>query len=131
MDRTHIFHLAIPCRALDETAAFYEKLGAREARRMDDRVTFDFFGDQIVCHLAPDRIDPDPQMYPRHFGLTFRKREDYEACLARARAQKLPFFREPFVRFEGRRDEHAAFFLRDPSNNVLEFKHYNDPAMMF
>ena len=36
-----------------ETVDFYvTKLGCKLARRYDDRVTFDFFGDQLVCHLS-------------------------------------------------------------------------------
>ncbi len=128
----NVFHLAIPIRDIDETAKFYvEGLGCREARRYDDRVTLDFFGDQVVCHLAPDEIDPDPKMYPRHFGVTFRTREDFDEVHARAKSRGLPFFAEQFVRFDGQREAHRTFMLRDPSNNLLEFKHYDDPTMMY
>jgi len=131
-DSGDVFHLAIPCADLEQTRRYYgEMLGCRVAREYDDRVTVDFFGDQVVCHLAPDAIDPDPKMYPRHFGVTFRRREDYERLLERARARGLRFFREPAVRFEGRREEHLTFFLVDPANNLLEFKHYHDPEMMY
>jgi extradiol dioxygenase family protein len=41
------------------------------------------------------------------------------------------FHTEPFRRFPGLQEEHATFFLRDPSNNLIEFKHYRDPAMMY
>ena len=48
-----VFHLAIPAYDLDETVEFYvTKMGCKLARRYDDRVTFDFFGDQLVCHLS-------------------------------------------------------------------------------
>ena len=54
------FHLAIPARDLDDAEAFYVKLlGCKLARRYADRITLDFFGDQLVCHLS-DRIDEDP-----------------------------------------------------------------------
>lgn len=127
-----VFHLAIPCRDLAEAHAFYvDKLGCRLGRRYEDRITLDFFGDQLVCHLAPEDVDPEPRMYPRHFGVTFRRAEAFEAIVDRARAGGLPFFELPFVRFEGDRAEHRTFFLKDPSNNLLEFKHYRDPAMMY
>jgi len=52
-DSNNAFHLAIPCKDLDETVVFYEnKLGCELRRRYDDRVTFFFFGDQLVCHLS-------------------------------------------------------------------------------
>ncbi len=130
--RPSIFHLAIPCRDLDEARAFYvDKLGCGLARRYADRITLDFFGDQLVCHLAPEAIDPEPRMYPRHFGVTFLDEARFIEVVARARAAGVPFFEEPFVRFEGERAEHRTCFLRDPSNNLIEFKHYADPAMMY
>ncbi|WP_243357431.1 VOC family protein [Bacillus litorisediminis] len=126
-----VFHLAIPCKDLDETAAFYAKLGCQLARRYDDRVTFNFFGDQIVCHLSPDEIDEEPKMYPRHFGITFLEKKEYDNTLEYAIRHNLPFFNEPMVRFEGRREEHLTFFLIDPSNNLLEFKYYHDESMVY
>lgn len=125
------FHLAIPTHDLDAARAFYTALGCRVARRYADRITLDFFGDQVVCHLDPEACESDPKMYPRHFGITFRAAADYDALLAHARDAGLPFFAEPFTRFRGRREAHSSFMLRDPSNNLLEFKHYPDPEMMY
>ncbi|MDL4843014.1 VOC family protein [Aquibacillus rhizosphaerae] len=126
-----VFHLAIPCKELDETVDFYEKLGCKLARRYDDRVTFDFFGDQVVCHLSPTNIDDKPKMYPRHFGVTFLEKKEYNQALADATAKELSFFKEPMVRFEGKQEEHMTFFLIDPANNLLEFKYYHDSSMVY
>lgn len=128
-----VCHIAIPCRDLDEAYDFYvTKLGCKLARRYADRITLDFFGDQLVCHLSTDdKIDPHPTMYPRHFGVTFHDRADFDRLLALAEARGLPFFQEPMVRFEGRPEAHLTFFLIDPANNLLEFKHYFDPRMMY
>jgi hypothetical protein len=126
-----VFHLAVPAADLDAAQEFYVAgLGCKLARRYADRITLDFFGDQVVCHLS-DRIDPAPEIYPRHFGVTFRHREDWERLLRLARTRELRFFAEPFHRFEGRAEEHASFVLIDPSNNLLEFKYYDDPRMMY
>ena len=125
------FHLAIPAADLDEAYAFYVTgLGCKLARRYADRITLDFFGDQVVCHLS-DRIDAAPELYPRHFGVTFRLQEDWERLLRLARNRKLEFFAEPFRRFEGLAEEHETFVLADPSHNLLEFKYYDDPRMMY
>ncbi|MCP3764109.1 VOC family protein [Domibacillus sp. A3M-37] len=126
-----VFHLAIPCKNLDETANFYEKLGCKLARRYSDRVTFDFFGDQVVCHLSPESVDTSPKIYPRHFGMTFVNRKEFDELLQFAVKQDLPFFQRPMVRFEGKQEEHITFFLRDPSNNLLEFKWYQDESMIY
>ena len=56
------FHLAIPTHDLDAAYRFYvEGLGCKLARRYADRITLDFFGDQVVCHLSEDWVrDPGP-----------------------------------------------------------------------
>ncbi|MDZ5473954.1 VOC family protein [Bacillus sp. 31A1R] len=126
-----VFHLAIPCKELEETKDFYEKLGCKLARQYDDRVTFNFFGDQVVCHLNPEGIDLEPKMYPRHYGVTFTNRSEFDQLLQYATENNLPFFKKPMVRFEGKREEHVTFFLIDPSNNLLEFKYYHDVEMVY
>ena len=130
-DMHNVFHLAIPSANLDAACTFYVTgLGCKLARRYEDRITLDFFGDQVVCHLSND-IDIHPKMYPRHFGVTFHKRCEYDDVLHLAQRRELPFFHEPETRFEGRVEEHLTFMLLDPSNNILEFKHYHDPRMMY
>lgn len=126
-----VFHLAIPARDLDEAQEFYVTgLGCHLARRYHDRITLDFFGDQVVCHLS-DQVVEEPAMYPRHFGVTFEDRADFDAVLLCARSRGVPFFRECESRFEGMVEEHLTFVLRDPSGNLIEFKHYHDRRMMY
>lgn len=128
----NVFHLAIPSADLDASFDFFvTKLGCKLARRYDDRITLDFFGDQIVCHLCPDKIDDVVEMYPRHFGVTFETKQEFERLYNLAKQRELKFFKERFQRFKGMVEEHEAFFLIDPSNNLLEFKYYNDPRMMY
>ena len=131
-DTANAFHLAIPARDLDEMQEFYVGgLGCHLARRYDDRITLDFFGDQVVCHLTDrwDRVATD--LYPRHFGITFRDRREFDDVLFLAETRELPFFAACEPRFKDRVEEHLTFVLRDPSNNLIEFKHYRDPRMMY
>jgi len=131
-DQNNVFHLAIPCNSLDEAFDFYvTKLGCKLARRYDDRITLDFFGDQVVCHLNPEKTDKIPQMYPRHFGITFKNKIEFDNLLKLARMRNIEFFEPLFVRFEGAIEKHWTFCLKDPSNNLLEFKYYQDPHMMY
>jgi hypothetical protein len=125
------FHLAIPALNLDETFEFYVTgLGCKLARRYPDRITLDFFGDQVVCHLSETAGEQDG-LYPRHFGVTFREKADWDRLCQLAEVRGLPFFAKPFQRFEGMVEEHFTFVLQDPSHNLLEFKHYADPRMMY
>lgn len=128
-DAGDVFHLAIPVDDLDAAERFYLALGCHLARRYDDRITFDFFGDQLVCHLS-DRIDDDPHLYPRHFGVTFRRREDFDNLVFLVETRDIPVFQSAQPRFKDMVEEHTTVVLRDPSNNLIEFKHYRDPRMM-
>jgi extradiol dioxygenase family protein len=130
---TDVFHLAIPVHDLDEAQHFYVTLlGCKLARRYDDRITVDFFGDQLVCHLTEDMPTGRPaSLYPRHFGVTFRAEADFEALHHCAVTRKIPFYQEASTRFEGLVEQHSTFVLLDPSGNLLEFKHYRDPRMMY
>jgi extradiol dioxygenase family protein len=125
------FHLAIPARDLDEAEEFYVRgLGCKLARRYADRITLDFFGDQVVCHLC-EQVEAEPRLYPRHFGVTFRDGEDWERLRHLAEVRGLRYFAKPFLRFDGMVEEHQSFVLQDPSNNLLEFKFYADHRMMY
>ena len=131
-----VFHLAIPAYDLDATVAFYvTKLGCKLARRYEDRVTFDFFGDQLVCHLSDGPAEPTPMadvpMYPRHFGVTFREQRDFDALYQLCRQRDVPLFSDVSLRFEGKIEVHQTFVACDPSSNLIEFKHYSDHRMMY
>jgi len=97
-------HIAIPAGDLDAAVAFYvDGLGVKLARRYADRVTFDFFGDQLVCHHSGD-IPSAPVPYPRHFGVSFARREDFDRLLRLVELRKLPVLGGPSVRFAGTAD---------------------------
>lgn len=131
-DSNNVFHLAIPCKDLDEAQDFYVgKLGCKLARRYNDRITLDFFGDQLVCHLKPEKVETKPELYPRHFGITFRERAGFDNLKKLLNIRSIPFFYGPIQRFENTAEEHTTMCVLDPSNNVLEFKYYNDARMMY
>jgi len=128
------FHLAIPVHDLDAAYGFYvEGLGCKLARRYPDRITLDFFGDQLVCHLDPTHPVPEvatQDLYPQHFGVTFAEEADFDWLVRLCHLRSLPLFGAPAQRFSGLAEEHTTMVLRDPSGNLLEFKHYADPRMM-
>ena len=125
-----VFHLAIPCKDIKETVEFYVTImGCKLSRQYDDRATFNFFGDQLVCHLSPDKIDPDP--YPRHFGVTFFDESDLNEMVDRLEKNNVDFIQPVNTRFEGKPEAHRTLFFKDPSNNILEFKYYPNPEMMY
>ncbi len=129
----YIAHVAVPCRDLQETAHWYaEVLGAQPMRQLHDRVTFSFGGTlQLVCHLERRAIDTSPRAYPRHFGLTFLRMEDFDRLKQHVEKQGIKLLMPASWRFEKTDHEHQTFMLADPSGNVVEFKCYLKPEFSY
>ncbi|MGH8740243.1 MAG: VOC family protein [Burkholderiales bacterium] len=129
----YIAHVAIPCRNLEEAARWYaEVLGAQPVRILKDRVTFSFGGVlQLVCHLERRAIESNPRAYPRHFGLTFLRMEDFSRLKEHIRTLGIRFLVHPRARFTDSAHEHQTFMVVDPSGNVVEFKCYLRPECSY
>ena len=63
--------------------------------------------------------------------MTFREAQDFDALHELCEQRKIEFFADVSTRFEGLVEVHRTFVLRDPSDNLMEFKHYADPRMMY
>ena len=127
-----LFHLAFPIHDIEAAKRFYvEGLGCALGRESSQAVTFGLAGHQLVAHLADEGQDAQKGIYPRHFGLVFHSKLQWQELADRAKAKGLQFFQQPRVRFPGTRIEHHTFFLQDPSQNLLEFKHYTHESAIF
>lgn len=131
------FHLAFPVHDLEAARAFYGGLlGCPEGRSDDHWIDFDFFGHQIVAHLAdvPARKSSNPvdghDVPVPHFGAVLSM-EDWKALADRLSDAETRFVIEPTVRFAGQPGEQATMFFLDPSGNALEIKAMRDPAKLF
>lgn len=126
------FHLAIPTHDLALTKVFYTTaFGATIGREYSNYVIFNFFGHQVVAHLDPEKSDKEAAMYPRHSGIIFEKREDFDRVYTMCQKAKVPFFEELFERYQNKKGWHFSFFVTDPSNNLIELKHYVDQNDIF
>lgn len=127
-----LFHLAFPVHDLEAARRFYvDGLGCALGRRSEHAMTLGLGGHQLVAHLSPQPFPPRTGIYPRHFGLIFIHASDWEALMNRARQKGLRFYQQPRRRFAGKPIEHLTFFLEDPSENLLEFKHYIRSSAIF
>jgi uncharacterized protein len=127
-----LFHLAFPIHDIDAAKRFYvDGLGCTLGRESGRAVTLGLAGHQLVAHLVDEPKEMQKGIYPRHFGLVFLSRSQWQALADRASAKGLPFYQQPRVRFPGTRIEHHTFFLQDPSQNLLEFKHYTHESAIF
>ena len=135
---TPLFHLAFPVRDIAEARHFYGGLlGCPEGRSSEAWVDFDFYGHQVVAHLAPDecRLAPTGQVdgdaVPvRHFGAILGM-DAWQALAGKLQAAGTRFIIEPHVRFQGEVGEQATMFFVDPSGNALEFKSFADMRQVF
>jgi len=131
------FHLAFPVDDLARARDFYGRvLGCPEGRASSEWIDFDFFGHQIVAHLAPPRaadhhnpVDGHEVPVP-HFGVVLDWAV-FDTFAARLRKHGVQFVIEPYVRFAGQVGEQATMFFLDPSGNALEFKAFRDRSMLF
>ena len=138
MQATPLFHLAFPVHDIAAARGFYGGLlGCPEGRSSEAWVDFDFFGHQVVAHLAPDecrvaatgQVDGDA-VPVRHFGAILAM-DAWHALAARLTAAGTRFIIEPHVRFKGEVGEQATMFFLDPSGNALEFKAFGDISQVF
>jgi len=132
------FHLAIPVDDLAAAEAFYGAvMGCSQGRRSDEWIDFNFFGHQLVTHLAPEECGKaatntvDGKAVPvKHFGVVLTP-EDWRELAQRLKAAKTDFIIEPGIRFAGESGEQGTFFLLDPAGNALEFKYFEDMDALF
>jgi extradiol dioxygenase family protein len=132
------FHLAFPVHDLAAARAFWGgTMGCAEGRSADDWIDFDFFGHQIVAHLAPGKsadaggnpVDGHDVPVP-HFGIVLSM-ADWQALADRLTAAGVQFEIEPHIRFQGQPGEQATMFFRDPSGNAIEMKAFEDLGQLF
>jgi extradiol dioxygenase family protein len=127
-----LFHLAFPVRDLDQARRFYiDGLGCRPGRSSNHSLILNLKGHQIVAQRTREALPTPKGIYPRHFGLVFENLRDWTALVRRAKRKRLKFYQKPRVRYEGTPLEHHTVFLQDPSDNLLEFKHYSNPSAIF
>ncbi len=132
------FHLAFPVHDLEAARSFYGGLlGCPEGRSAPEWIDFDFFGHQIVAHLAqgmePRRhsnaVDGHDVPVP-HFGAVLAM-DEWQVLADRLAAAGTDFVIKPNIRFAGEPGEQATMFFLDPSGNALELKAMRDPANLF
>ncbi|MET0286212.1 MAG: VOC family protein [Polyangiales bacterium] len=137
MSKISQFHLAFPVTDLDQARRFYGGvLGCPEGRCSDVYVDFDFFGHQIVAHIAPPPPPPPDSCFDGHavpvphFGLNLDY-TSWQQLADRLKQNAIGFVEEPHARLVGKQGEHFTMFLLDPFGNALEFKAFKDHAEQF
>jgi len=131
------FHLAIPVKDLDITRLFYTQiLGCKTGRKSETWLDLNFFGHQLVLHLAKadkklvtNPVDGHNIPVP-HFGIIL-KWDDWQLLAKKLKNKNIDFVIKPYLRFKNLPGEQATMFFYDPSGNALEFKAFKDIKNLF
>ena len=137
IDVMNLFHLAIPVSDLDTANDFYiNVLGCSKGRSSSKWIDFNFYGHQLVCHevkksVNKDSNDVDGNNIPvPHFGIILEWNQ-FQKLSADLQSKNINFIIEPTIRFKGQVGEQAIMFLKDPSNNAIEFKSFRNNDEIF
>ena len=123
------FHLAFPVYDIKKTIDWYVSyLNCSVGRKSKRWVDFNFYGHQISAHLIDQKNKKDKinlvdgkKIPSRHFGIILEM-NDWKNLVSYLNEKKINYVIKPNIRFKGQTGEQATFFIKDPSNNVLEFK---------
>ena len=137
-DKLRPFHLAFPVYNIDKTIKWYTNILDCSIGRQSVRwVDFNFFGHQISAHRVDKKkefLETNPvdghNIPSRHYGIIMSM-YDWKTLVEKLEKKKIKFIIKPNIRFEGEKGEQATFFIKDPSDNVLEFKAFKNAKMIF
>lgn len=131
------FHLAIPVDDLAKARTFYgDVLGLEEGRSAELWVDWNFYGHQVVTHVAERAVAPahnpvDGHDVPvPHFGLVLPV-PAFHALADKLRGAGTAFVIEPYLRFAGEPGEQWTMFFHDPAGNAMEIKAFRDETEIF
>ena len=79
--------------------------------------------------VASNPVDDDDIPVP-HFGVVLEW-EDFDKLKEDLQEKNFNFYLKPKIRFAGKAGEQATMFIKDPSNNAIEFKAFRDIGSLF
>jgi len=127
-----LFHLAFPVHDFAKAKEFYrDTLGCELGRESDHALIFRLGSHQLVAHKIDGPLPEQEGIYPRHFGLIFLEQSEFDTFIAHINSKQVIYEVPPKTRYAKTRLEHQSFFLKDPSNNLLEFKYYTYSSAIF
>jgi len=134
---TTIFHLALNVTDLNKACDFYSNiLGAKQGRRTDTWIDFDFFGHQLSLHVGnilkaeyTGKVDGIAVPMP-HFGIILPLKH-WKVMAKKLTEANFEFIVPPTLRFENQPGEQHTMFFNDPFGNPIEFKSFSDSKEIF
>ena len=134
----NLLYLAFPVYDIKKSIDWYVSyLNCSVGRKSKRWVDFNFYGHQISAHLVDQKNKKDKinlvdgkKIPSRHFGVILEM-NDWKNLVTCLNEKKINYVIKPNIRFKGQTGEQANFFIKDPSNNVLEFKAFQNDNKIF
>lgn len=84
-----LFHLAFPVHDFTQAKNFYHhQLGFNLGRESRQALIFQCGAGQIVAHKVENPVPEQNGIYPRHFGLIFLEKKEFDEFITRINSQK-------------------------------------------
>ena len=131
------FHLALPCKSIEQTKMFYiSKLGAKLGRTGTNWIDIDLFGNQLTFTEAGSfNFDfknyslGNKQVPSFHFGVIIDVNL-WGKLYTQLFQMDLEVTTEATF-LKNRIGEHLSFFVKDPNDYTVEFKSFKDYGEIF
>lgn len=131
------FHLALPCKNIEETREFYEDIiKVKLGRRTENWLDVDLFGNQLTFTRAGHfnfefkNYKLDDFVLPSfHFGVIVPV-DKWGELYTRLFQMDLEVTTEATF-MQNKTGEHLSFFVQDPNGYMLEFKSFKDGEDVF
>tara|TARA_R110000787_G_scaffold177046_5_gene289107 strand:+ start:754 stop:1140 length:387 start_codon:yes stop_codon:yes gene_type:complete len=120
------FHLSFVVPKLRLAEEFYVNfLGCKKGWDASKWIDIIFFGHQLTLHQETDNMKAQSI---DHFGVILEKAE-WLSIAQKVEVQCIPFVLSPNVKTNDDSSESGKFIIKDPANNVIEFKFYKKPPL--
>nr|WP_299071871.1 VOC family protein [uncultured Allomuricauda sp.] len=131
------FHLALPCKEIEETRNFYvDIIGASIGRNTEKWLDVNLFGNQLTFTQAGEftfdfkNYKLDDYVLPSfHFGVIVPV-DIWGKLYARLFQMDLEVTTEATF-MQSKKGEHLSFFVQDPNRYMLEFKSFKNEDEIF
>ena len=115
------FHLSFTVPNLREAEAFYiDVLDCKKGRDTGNWIDVIFYGHQLTIHQESEKV---PSQAIDHFGVTLGK-EEWRAIFKKLQCLGIEFVLAPTKSSDGSKSESGKFIIKDPAQNLIEFKFY-------
>lgn len=131
------FHMSLPCLSVEETRKFYiENIGASQGRTNENWLDINLFGHQLTFIQAdkfnfnsPNYVFEGKMLPSFHFGVIVNV-ETWGELYSKLNGLNLKVVTQATF-LKDKTGEHLSFFIKDPSDYMLEFKSFKDPNDIF